>query len=110
MNTTSAITWVSLSALSCNYLLLPLIAWFRPVIYFAFLVTISVIWRPSTMSHMLAMSYELSTSEIDCDVELDSMADGPDDIQMPVGPARTMVSVSLDDEDESPKNTNKSLL
>jgi len=81
-----------------------------PVIYFAFLVTISVIWRPSTMSHMLAMSYELSTSEIDCDVELDSMADGPDDIQMPVGPARTMVSVSLDDEDESPKHNNKSLL
>ena len=71
------LTWV----IDMNAIETALIGSLWPVLYFAFLVVISVIWRPSTESHMLAMSFELSSDEISPDVELDNMNDTADDLE-----------------------------
>jgi len=91
------LTWV----IDMNAVETALVGSLWPVLYFAFLVTISVIWRPSTESHMLAMSFELSSDEISPDVELDNMNDTADDLEsVDLGESKSdaaMVSIDLSD-------------
>jgi len=75
------IVLILLWVIEMNAILTALVSSLWPVLYFAFLVNISVIWRPSTESHMLAMSFELSSDEISPDVELDNMNDTADDLE-----------------------------
>eukprot|EP00656_Telonema_subtile_P039314 TRINITY_DN4443_c0_g1_i4.p1 TRINITY_DN4443_c0_g1~~TRINITY_DN4443_c0_g1_i4.p1 ORF type:complete len:433 (-),score=117.64 TRINITY_DN4443_c0_g1_i4:160-1458(-) len=77
-----------------------------PAIYFCLLLTISVIWRPTARSHMLAMSFELCQEEVAPDIELSS---GIEHAEQPEGGAMSEIQltpriqvVKSDPEDVSP--------